>query len=224
MIIVPIGIQCTNAVFKKRIGKATASLPFDWMFAPPHFVYEMLKLLLEDNMEVEQLVNEHFFNCDARLYMKEVEHYFVSDTGNALYNSKYDAVFPHDTLCKENTDKYIRRFKRLKEYILDSTVPICFIYSTPSSSTNGNFTIDGRQIQQDLYSNMTKIYNLVNKFRTDFQLILFDSSCDKTTIHELDGRITHVILNECKHWSEMVNQMCFHHVHPRHTNSAPHVF
>ena len=46
MIIIPIGIQCTNATFKNEINK-TQSLPFDWMFANPSFVFEMLELLLE---------------------------------------------------------------------------------------------------------------------------------------------------------------------------------
>ena len=43
--IIPIGIQCTNAVFKNSFEK-TCTLPFDWMFATPSFVFEMFELLL----------------------------------------------------------------------------------------------------------------------------------------------------------------------------------
>ena len=57
---IPIGIQCTNAVFKKSVEK-THTLPFDWMFATPSFVFEMLELLLEKNIDIEDLVKNHFF-------------------------------------------------------------------------------------------------------------------------------------------------------------------
>ena len=38
--IISIGIQCTNATFKNKFEN-THTLPFDWMFATPSFVFEM---------------------------------------------------------------------------------------------------------------------------------------------------------------------------------------
>jgi hypothetical protein len=61
MIIIPIGIQCTNAIFKKDINKSSRTLPFDWMFATPKFVFEMLELLLDRDMNINELVEKHFF-------------------------------------------------------------------------------------------------------------------------------------------------------------------
>jgi hypothetical protein len=75
MIIIPIGIQCTNATFRNKFNK-TETLPFDWMFTTPKFVFEMLFLLLEENIDIEELVKEHFFivdkkaNCSGLLRMK----------------------------------------------------------------------------------------------------------------------------------------------------------
>ena len=61
MIIIPIGLQCANATFKKEINKTSETLPFDWMFATPAFVYEMLRLLLDEQTSTRDLVTEHFF-------------------------------------------------------------------------------------------------------------------------------------------------------------------
>ena len=58
--IIPIGIQCTNATFKKNFEN-THTLPFDWMFSTPSFVFEMLELLLEKNINIEELVKNHFY-------------------------------------------------------------------------------------------------------------------------------------------------------------------
>ena len=67
MIIIPIGSQCSSATFKNSIEKTcTYSLPFDWMFSSPSFVFEMLVLLLEKNMNTEVLVKDHFFYCEKR--------------------------------------------------------------------------------------------------------------------------------------------------------------
>lgn len=68
--IIPIGIQCTNATFKENFEN-THTLPFDWMFATPSFVFEMLELLLEKNINIDDLVKNHFFYCEkkANIYM-----------------------------------------------------------------------------------------------------------------------------------------------------------
>ena len=66
MTIISIGIQCTNALFKQEIQKRTETLPFDWILSTPSFVFEMLNLLLEQNMDVEELVKKHFFYCEKK--------------------------------------------------------------------------------------------------------------------------------------------------------------
>lgn len=65
MIIIPIGLQCSSATFKNEIKKSY-TFPFDWMFATPSFVFEILVLLLEKNMNIEELVKNHFFYCEKR--------------------------------------------------------------------------------------------------------------------------------------------------------------
>jgi hypothetical protein len=110
--IIPIGIQCTNATFKQSFEK-THTLPFDWMFATPSFVFEMLELLLEKNINIDVLVKNHFFYCEKRANLNGTEHYYTCDNGFALFNTKYNVIFPHDENNNDSINKYIRRFERL---------------------------------------------------------------------------------------------------------------
>ena len=115
--IIPIGVQCTNKLFKQNIKLDSETLPFDWMFSSPNFVYKIMYLLLKENMEIEELVRTHFLRYDKNVIWLKPENYCVNEQGYALLNSKYNVIFPHETPKKrtyqENIDKYIRRFKRL---------------------------------------------------------------------------------------------------------------
>lgn len=196
--IIPIGIQCTNATFKNSFEK-THTLPFDWMFATPSFVFEMLELLLEKNINIEDLVKNHFFYCEKRANMNVQEHYYSCDNGFALFNTKYNV----------NINKYIRRFERLKDIILNSTECLYFIYTSQSSLESGNFTIDGNIVINDVYVYLSKIYKLISKFRKNYKIILFDTIQEEQN-SLLDENITLIKLNKCNCWRELLHQMIEH--------------
>jgi hypothetical protein len=206
--IIPIGIQCTNAVFKNSFEK-TCTLPFDWMFATPSFVFEMFELLLEKNINIEDLVKNHFFYCEKRANLNGLEHYYTCNKGFALFNTKYNVIFPHDENNIDSINKYIRRFERLKDIILNSTECLYFIYTSQSSLESGNFTIDGNIVINDVYVYLSKIYKLISKFRNNYKVILFDT-IQKEEISLLDENITLIKLNKCNSWGELVPQMIEH--------------
>ena len=193
--IIPIGIQCTNAIFKKRFEK-TKSLPFDWNFSTPSFVFEMLELLLEKNINIEDLVKNNFFHCTKRANFNGMEHYYTCDNGSALYNTKYNVIFPHDEFNIDNINKYIRRFERLKDIILNSTECLYFIYTSQPSLENGNYTIDGSNVINDVFVNISKIYKLISKFRNNYKIIVFDA-IQEEEISLLHENITlYLVLNK----------------------------
>jgi hypothetical protein len=206
--IIPIGLQCTNANFKKQFEK-THTLPFDWMFATPSFVFEMLELLLEKNMNIEELVKNHFFYCKKKANMNGPEIYHTCDNGFALLNTKYNVIFPHDEDNIDSINKYIRRFERLKDIIINSTECLYFIYTSQSSSGNGNFTIDGNIVINDVYVYLSKIYKLIRKHRNNYKIILFDT-IQKEPVSLLDENITLIKLNKRDNHSELVPQMIEH--------------
>lgn len=206
--IIPIGIQCTNATFKKNFEN-TYTLPFDWMLSTPLFVFEMLELLLEKNINIEDLVKNHFFYCEKRVKLNGLEHYICDNNGFALFNTKYNVIFPHDENNIDSINKYIRRFERLKDIILNSTECLYFIYTSQSSLESGNFTIDGKIVINDVYVYLSKIYKLISKFRNNYKIILFDA-IQEEQISLLDENITLIKLNKCNSWSELVPQMIEH--------------
>lgn len=206
--IIPIGIQCTNATFKKNFEN-THTLPFDWMFSTPSFVFEMLELLLLKNINIEDLVKNHFFYNEKRANLNGMEHYICDNNGFALFNTKYNVIFPHDENNIDSINKYIRRFERLKDIILNSTECLYFIYTSQSSLESGNFTIDGTIVINDVYVYLSKIYKLISKFRNNYKIILFDT-IQEEQISLLDENITLIKLNKCNSWSELVPQMMEH--------------
>lgn len=206
--IIPIGLQCSTATFKNEIKK-THTLPFDWMFATPYFVLTILELLLEKNINIEDLVKNHFLYCEKRANINGLENYYTCDDGFALYNTKYNVIFPHDQYNIDTINKYIRRFERLKDIILNSTEHLYFIYTSQSSLESGNFTIDGNIVINDVYSYISKIYKLIGKFRNNYEIILFDA-IQEEQIYLLDENITLLKLNKCNSWSELLPQMMEH--------------
>lgn len=205
-IIVPIGVQCTNATFKNKINMGSETLPFDWMLSHPKFVYEMLKMLLDDNCDVNDLVTNHFFSIDKRAKSKKGECYCTCKDGPALLNSNHNVIFPHDDNSKNSIDKYVRRFTRLKNLILDNTIKLYFVYSSQSSANVGNFTIDGKEVISDVYVHLSKIYDLIGKYRDNYKIVVFDSVM-KDNQDLLHPDIILCKLKSCNTWTQIVSQM-----------------
>ena len=78
----------------------------------------MLYLLLKENIDIQELVREHFFVNSFKCWYKQTEHYVQQPYGKAICNARYNVVFPHDTYDTTTIEKFVRRFKRLKEVIL----------------------------------------------------------------------------------------------------------
>lgn len=202
---IPIGLQCTSAAFKNQMNK-TPTMPFDWMFATPEFVYKILELMLVQKIDIQELVREHFFYCDKRSNISSQEHYYTCETGFALYNSKYNVIFPHDTYDEATIEKYIRRMSRHKDAIINMEEHLTFIYASQSSLKNGNFTIDGQNVVKDVYMNLSKIYALIRSVRKNFKMIVFDSIQEEQE-NDLDEQIKLIKLNKCNNWCQMLSHM-----------------
>ena len=205
MIIIPIGVQCTVGLFKNEINK-THTLPFDVMFSHPKFVFEMLVLLLDKNMNVVELVTNHFFNCDKRVNFNTVEHFNTCDNGSILYNTTYNVIFPHDNNSIETINKYVRRFERLKSIILNQPEDLLFTYISQSSLKSGNFTIDDNIIIKDVYVYLSQIYKLIGNFRNNYKVVLFDA-IQEEQIELLDENIILCKLNKCNSWLELLPEI-----------------
>ena len=80
------------------------------------------------------------------------------------------------------------------------------IYSSQPSLKEGNFTIDKRVIIKNVYSYLTKIYNLINMYNNNNKMIVFDSILNEDK-SELNEKITLYEMNPCNKWIELLNQI-----------------
>ena len=172
-IYISIGAQCTTATLFDRLQVKNKSLPFDWMFSTPQFVYTILKLLIEQK-QIEDIIDNHFFVCDKRAVLKEVEHHILTENGPVLVNSKYNVCFPHDTM--ESRDKYIRRLERLKQLIFNKDIFLYFIYISVSSPNSGNYTLDGLEPIQEVYEYIEKINSILKDIRSNYKILIFHTN------------------------------------------------
>ena len=166
----------------------------------------MLVLLIEQNMNIEELVINHFFYCEKTANVNRPEHYYTCHNGDALYNTKYNVLFPHDKHNIETIHKYIRRFERLKDIIVNSKEELCFIYISQSSLEDGNFTIDDNIIIKDVYFYLTAIYKLIGNYRDNYKMIVLDA-IQEEPIELLDANITVYKLKKCNHWNNLLPQV-----------------
>jgi hypothetical protein len=202
---ISLGVQCTIPLFLKNNNLRKEAYPFDWMISNPKYIYEILVLLLLDNYNISDLVINHSFNCTLKADCINIENYTINKNGFALYNPKYNVIFPHDEYNNETIQKYIRRFKRLKSIILNDTEIIHFIYISQSSLDFGNFKINNISIIDDVYIYINKIYDLISNYRKNFKIIVFDTiQNDKTILNE---NIELYKLDKCNSWIELIPQV-----------------
>jgi hypothetical protein len=202
---ISLGCQCTNPSILQQLKIKTESLPFDWMLSNPKFVFEILEMLLTSNISIEDIVKKHFFICDKRagIYTK-AEHYTENSNGSAQYNVKYDVLFPHENKSyEETTEKYIRRFMRLKELIYNNDVFITFIFITPSSTGKGNFTINQNIIIKDAYIYLKKINELFKEQRkNNYKILVYytDDAFMNFTNEKIDDKMGFTKIDPMDEW------------------------
>ena len=172
-IYIPIGVQCLTPMLLNENKLRTKSYPFDWILSNPYFVYKILYFLLEDNMDINELVKEHFFRNDIKCSIDGLYNWKLDKNGTKFCNTRYNVIYPHDNY--NDVNKYIRRFERLKTDILDQNKYIQLIYISQSSLKNGNFTINGECVIQNVYENLNKIYNLLQKYNKNSNILVFDA-------------------------------------------------
>ena len=202
---VSLGAQCTTPTLFERLNVKSETLPFDWMISTPKFVYKIIKLLLINKKDINDIIDNHFFLCDKKAILQAPEHFTLNDNGNTLINTKYHVCFPHDTLSDK--DKYVRRMNRLKQILLDQNIFIHFVYVSVSSQTSGNYTIDGYEPIQHLYKYINKINTIIKSVRCNYKISIFDIN-KPTNIISLDAsHIAYYDIKEANNWANMLSDL-----------------
>jgi hypothetical protein len=204
-IYISIGAQCATPTLFDRLQVKKESLPFDWMFSTPEFVYSILHLLLIENKEIQDIIDNHFFICDKRAKLEGLEHHTFHENGSIMVNTKYNVSFPHDE--PSGREKYIRRMERLKEIILDKGNFIKFVYVSVASPTKGNYTLNGVEPIQDIYGYIEKINSILKNIRTNYQILVFDTNRPFGIRPSDSLRIKYYDLQKKTAWHELLPEL-----------------
>ena len=199
---IPIGFQCAVPEVLQSMGLKRETLPFDWMLSNPKFVYTILDLLLVGNVDIEYLVNEHFFNCENKVQFQSNENFIELKNGDDFYNKRYEVIFPHDKNFEKDVEKYCRRFDRLKNILYNKEITPVLLYISPSSNLHGNFTINGEIIIKDSIKYFNKIFELVSKIRNDFEFIIIDAT-NIEDVHLLNENIKYEKIDSKNYYTEI---------------------
>jgi hypothetical protein len=202
---ISIGSQCTTATLFDILQVKKESFPFDWMFSTPQFVYTIIKLLLIDKKEIDDIVDNHFFICDKRAELQGGEHHILNKNGPVLVNSKYNVCFPHDTISER--DKYIRRIERFKKTLVDKENFLYFVYVSVSSTNIGNYTIDRVEPIQQLYEYIEQINNILKDIRTTYKIIVFDTNKPSGIIPSDFLHIMYYDIEKKRSWRELLPEL-----------------
>lgn len=207
MNIVPIGVQCSSVEFKKLLGLKTVSYPFDSMFAPPKFVFDIMVLLF-NNVDPAIISKDYFFNYDKRTDVNVFDHYFTSENGKSYSSTLNGTTFPHEEgEPNDIVEKYSRRLARMKNDILDLDKELLLLFTSSPSRTNGYYTLDGVDVFKDTYKYLNDIHELVKQYRSGFKMVVFDALqegiLNDSIIHVklLSRDQWHLLYEEMKHYS-----------------------
>jgi len=193
-IYISIGTQCSSAYLLDKLGLKKETLPFDWAFSTIEFIYDMFKLIF-DKKECTDIVYNHFFLCDKRAILINDTHYRTTNHGMPQ-NSKYKVVFPHDNLNEH--DKYIRRFERLREILLNENNICHFIYV---STSKPSYSLDNIECIKDFDIWMYKLNSLFKEQLKNYDITVFHTD----DLHLND--IKCIQIGEQSDWCKLLDEL-----------------
>jgi hypothetical protein len=199
-IYIPIGFQCTTAEILKKQKKRICSFPFDWIISTPESIIKLLTILLDKTTDIKHFVNEEFFKIDGLLHFLKPEEFILHPHGNILFNSKYNLIFPHFQYNVETIEKMIKRFDRLRNYILNSSNKINFLFVnrliTDNNNLNDNilkFSINNQKINLNVKNNFTQLNNLLLQYIPSdrFKIIIINAVKEISNDYVFDKNINY---------------------------------
>jgi hypothetical protein len=175
------------------------SLPYDYILSNPKFIYESLNALLIENCNIDDYVQNVFLNISHKGSSNGPEHFYTDNSGPCYINTQCQIIFPHEPPIAEIIPKYIRRFNRLKNTILNKENIITFVYGSPISNSKANYTINGNTVVKDTVLYLNKIYEIMQSLNIKFRIIVFNSyeNILPTSLHK---DIILINIPEFNHW------------------------
>ena len=179
-IYIPIGFQCTTAEILKKLNKRLFSFPFDWIISNPESIVKLFEIFLDKNCIIEHFVREYFFKFDRLLNTIKQEEFFYQDNSNIFYNSNYELIFPHIQCNDVYFLQFVKRFERLKNYILHSNNKLKFVFVNRIINNNNTNANDNKM--KFSINNINKNLNIIENLNNLIKVLLYYIPIDRFDI------------------------------------------
>jgi hypothetical protein len=166
---VPLGLQCSATDGIKRANLREYSYPFDWLWSPCKTTYNILNILINDNIE-----NALEYMTTGYTYYRYLgnEHYIsVNNITKCQMNKDSGLGNTHFTINDEYKHKLKIRLERLLRDI-KTDENILFVYADAVNS-HLNYHLDEIEYGVDATEYLLKIYELIYPLNHNIKMLYF---------------------------------------------------
>ena len=169
MKVITLGLQCSVPDAIKKANMREYSYPFDWLWSPSKPTYNILNILINDNIEkaVEYMTTGYTY------YKYLGNEHYISD--NNITTSQMNSITglgnTHFTINDEYKNKLKIRLERLLRDI-KSNENILFLYAD-APNPYLNYHLDEINYGVDATEYLLKIYELIYPLNNNIKIIYF---------------------------------------------------
>lgn len=213
--LISLGCQCNVAHGMCRANVRSEAFPFDAILSYLPEVRRVLSLVLDSQIDAAGLVGTAFYKDLERSEMDpaKLESYHSTRHGPCFTDTRTLLTFPHDPNIDLSTEKYRRRFDRLKGALdgararkedgRPTIAPVVLVYSDPGSP-NVTYSYNGVEITRtaEAYDELRRIADDLDARGIVHHIIYvtYVSAAEETRMDAPDPRIEVCRFAPRDHW------------------------
>ena len=169
MKVIPLGLQCATPDGIKYANLREYSYPFDWLWTPSKTAYNILNILINNNIEdaIEYMTTGYTYYK----YLGNEKYISVDYVTESQMNKNTGLGITHFTINDEYKSKLKIRLERLLNDI-KSNEKILFLY-TDATNPDSNYYLDDIEYGVDATEYLLKIHELIYPINNNIKIIYF---------------------------------------------------
>jgi hypothetical protein len=195
MKVIPLGLQCSVPEGIKRAKLREYSYPFDWLWTPSKTTYNILYILINEN--VDKAVDYMTTGYSYYKYLNNEHYLSVNNITECQMNINTGLGITHFTINDEYKNKLKIRLERMLRDI-KSNEKIVFIYADAANS-NFNYHLNDIEYGVDATEYLLKIYELIYPLNNNIKIVYFCWNIRKSE----NGIIEYISYDFKQHWGHV---------------------
>jgi hypothetical protein len=195
MKVIPLGLQCSVPEGIKRANLREYSYPFDWLWTPSKTTYNILYILINEN--VDKAVDYMTTGYSYYKYLNNEHYLYVNKITECQMNPNTGLGITHFTINDEYKNKLKIRLERMLRDI-KSNEKIVFIYAD-AANLNFNYHLNDIEYGVDATEYLLKIYELIYPLNNNIKIVYFCWNIRKSE----NGIIEYIAYDFKQHWGHV---------------------